>query len=161
MSTAELEEAFDLLAKQHGNATFAGRRLPQLISSAEEALGLKFPPTYRRFLLELGAGSFGGEEFYGVVNENFEDSAVPDGIWLTLDERAKSGLPPNLLIVSETGDGAWFALDTAQKDDDQESPVVIYFGPDAESPPSQVVARDFGEFFLDRVRKALARSATR
>ena len=158
---AELEAALDLVAKRHGDADFVGRRQPHLVASAERTLGLTFPPTYRRFLLELGAGSIGGQEFYGVVNENFEQSAVPDGIWLTLDERAKSGLPPNLLIVSETGDGIRFALDTSQRYVDEESPVVLYFGPAPESPPSEVVARDFGEFFLDRVRKALARRASR
>ena len=64
-----------------------GPRPEELVAAAERALGLEFPPGYREFVLDLGAGDVGGEEFFGVVDDGFEDSAIPDGVWLTLRER--------------------------------------------------------------------------
>jgi hypothetical protein len=64
-----------------------------LVLKAESALGLKFPPTYRKFLLEYGCGNIFGMEFYGVVDDNFINSSIPDAIWITLNERKTSNLP--------------------------------------------------------------------
>src|SRR4051794_38864895 len=72
----------------------------------------EIPPSYERFLRDQGAGSFRGSEFYGVVDASW-DSIVPDAIGLTLDDRANTGLPDGYIIISDTGDGDWYVLDTA------------------------------------------------
>ena len=69
MGMAEIEQALALIQAYPERRHFVGRRDPQLVYEAELALGLTFPPTYRRFLLELGAGGFAGEEFYGVITD--------------------------------------------------------------------------------------------
>jgi len=49
----------------------------ELVVQAEEALGSRFPHSYRSFVGELGAGDIAGEEFYGVIDDNFDSSGVP------------------------------------------------------------------------------------
>jgi len=75
------------LINNSGEGDFAGPKPDALIEKAEGALNLKFPPTYRRFLKEFGCGDVGGEEFYGIISDEFENSTIPNGIWLTLTER--------------------------------------------------------------------------
>ena len=74
------------LINNSGEGDFAGPKPDALIEKAEGALNLKFPPTYRRFLKEFG-DDVGGEEFYGIISDEFENSTIPNGIWLTLIER--------------------------------------------------------------------------
>jgi hypothetical protein len=50
---------------------FAGSKADDLIQKAEKALGLYLPPTYRRFVSALGAGDIAGQEFYGVIDDDF------------------------------------------------------------------------------------------
>jgi len=152
----QMEAALRLVDKNASVARFVGPRSPELVATAESALGVRFPPTYRRFLLELGAGDIAGESFYGVIGADFVHSRVPDGIWLTLDER-RNGLPIPLVIVSSSGDGIWYALDTSRTDASGESPVVALSLPG--SPPKQI-ASDFGAFFLSTTSEALAEEAS-
>jgi hypothetical protein len=147
-----METALQLVKKNANAGRFAGPRNPELITAAESALGVQFPPTYRRFLLELGAGDIAGEEFYGIVGPNFDHGRVPNGIWLTLNER-RNGLPKPLVIVSSSGDGIWYAVDSLVANATGESPVVAL--PLPQSTPTQI-ASDFGDFFLSTISKALA-----
>jgi hypothetical protein len=55
------------------DADVVGERPEALVDPAEQTLGLRFPPSYRAFVRELGAGDAGGEEFYGVIDD-FENS---------------------------------------------------------------------------------------
>ncbi len=38
------------------------------------------------YLKTFGAGNFGAQEIYGIINADFENSSVPDAIWYTLTE---------------------------------------------------------------------------
>lgn len=153
MGMAELEQALDAV-RQSDRARFVGPRDAGLVSAAEEALGVPLPPTYRRFVTELGAGSVGGREFYGAIDENFLGSSIPDGIWLTLDERERFGFPKHLVIVGDTGMGEYYVLDTSRRDADGECPVVIWAaGQSREDDDLEVVAPDFGSFFWDALQQ--------
>jgi hypothetical protein len=101
---ADVDQALDLINSYKGRKRFVGVRQRALIEEAEAALGVRFPPSYRRFLESLGAGSIRGREIYGVIDSNFRDSTIPDGIWLTLMERQHSRLPEALVIVYSTGE---------------------------------------------------------
>ena len=81
MSMQNLLGALEIIKRNPAKADFVGPRPEKIVAAAEERLGLKFPQTYRHFLLSLGAGNFGSEEFYGVIHENFENASVPNGIW--------------------------------------------------------------------------------
>jgi len=130
-------------------ADFVGPRSEELVKSAEAALGLTFSPTYRRFLLEFGAGAFGSQEIYGVLGDNFRSSGVPDGIWFTLLEREQAGLPRHLVIVYDMGDGEWLCLNRSIKDSSDESPITAFQpGFSAEAQSNEVVSENFGSFLL-------------
>ncbi|CAN5232970.1 hypothetical protein BH18ACT4_BH18ACT4_04360 [soil metagenome] len=96
----------------------------------------------------------GGREFYGAIDDNFVDSSIPDGIWLTLDERERFGFPEHLVIVGETGMGEYYVLDTSQAGANGECPVVVWVaGQSQEGGPLEVVAPDFGSFFWDALQQ--------
>jgi hypothetical protein len=156
MSMTNLEQALQLIQANEDQADFVGPREDRLIQAAEAALGISFPPTYRRFLKERGCGNIAGAEFYGLVNDTFVNSSVPNGIWLTLDERRTSKLPHALILVSETGNGGYYALDTSRRDSQGESPVIVWFpGLSKVGGEVEEVAEDFGTFVLHRLTQAL------
>ena len=74
---SDYERAAALIAESKDDADFAGPRPAELIQAAEEALGVQFPPTYRRFVSEYGAGNIGSTEIYGVIDFDFEASSIP------------------------------------------------------------------------------------
>lgn len=153
MSMSELLQAFDLAEANSGDADFDGPKDEKLIRSAEQALGLSFPTTYREFLLRLGCGDIMGLEFYGVINGDFENSSIPDAIWLTLDQRKSSSLPLNLVLIAETGEGGYYALDI-QETSTEESEVVEWTPGTGASLES--VSSDYGAFFLERITSVVA-----
>jgi len=151
MSMEDLDAAFELIELNADQADFDGPKSESLLSKAEQALGLSFPPTYRTFLSRLGCGDIAGAEFYGVIKDDFENSAVPDAIWLTISQRKSSQLPQSHIIVGSTGYGGFYAIDCSQQSDANESPVVEWWGG-----PQTTIAADFGEFFLRSIREALS-----
>jgi hypothetical protein len=153
MSMQNYESALKLI-EEAGGGDFEGAKSELLVSKAEAALGLIFPPTYRRFLLEKGCGDICGVEVFGLVNDNFESSSVPNGIWLTLNERRSMALSPTLVLVGECGDGTYLAIDTERCDSNGESPVV-HLSIDGRS--YKPVASSFGDFLLEEVTSALSR----
>lgn len=152
MSQANLEKGLAMISQHATRAHFVGPRSEELVARAETALGLRLPPTYREFVRRLGAGNFGAAEFYGVIDENFSASSVPNGVWLTLDERRSAALPKNYVIVASSGTGEYYCLDVR---DQGEAPVVIM--PPGETVPSEQVASDFGDFFWNEVRQQAER----
>lgn len=112
MSTDDYEAAKRIFESEGRPAHFVGGQPGWRVRKAEERLGVAFPPTYRSFLREYGAGSFGSREFYGVLRDDVEDSGVPDVVWRTLCEREKAPFPRNLVPVYHfaTGDLACLQL---------------------------------------------------
>jgi antitoxin YobK len=155
MSHSNLQQAFDIIAAAEV-AHFAGTQPPQRIARAEEALGTQFPPTYHEFVSRLGCGSFDGEEFYGIANDDFETACVPNAIWVTRKRREQGHIPPAFIVFSTTGDGADYVIDTSQKNAVGDSPVLeCWSGAPISELNRQIVAPDFGEFFLRTIRNAL------
>jgi hypothetical protein len=158
MGMLELQNALQLVKQNQDQADFEGPKQEELIRLAESTLALRFPPTYRKFLEELGCGDAAGFEVYGLINENFANSSVPNGIWLTLKHRRSSDLPASFVVIADTGDGGYYAIDTAQRDEDEESPIVVWWpGLSKATSPIEKVSNDFGTFFLDRLSQALAK----
>jgi hypothetical protein len=153
MSMSDLERFFELIEEHEAEADFEGPKPMELIEKAEMALGLSFSPMYRKFVERLGCGDIAGFEIYGVLSEEFENSSIPNGIWLTLDERKSSNMPTDLLLVSDVGDGSYYALDYSQKSETGEIPVVIWTPTGTRSEP---VHEDFGAFARDRLEAAVS-----
>ncbi len=156
MSIQDYNIAVDLLQQNQNLSDFVGECSEYIVKKAEEKLSIEFPQSYRSFLRNFGAGNFGTEEIYGVVKEDFENSGIPDAIWFTLKQRKEINLPSNLLIIYHTGGEEMFCLDI-NKIGRYGEPVVVSFiiGVDLEFQKYEVIANDFGEFFLQRVKSEL------
>jgi antitoxin YobK len=151
MTMRDYEAARDLLEQHSERAEFAGPRSPQLIERAETVLGVRFPPTYRTFLLEFGAGSFGGTEIYGVIDDEFEDSSIPDGVWNALEHRRNETLPGHLFEFHAPGHGEAICLDFSAAGD--EAPVVSAWP--GSNGKTQILFDDFGAWLMEAVEDEL------
>jgi hypothetical protein len=161
MSIQNYEKAKELITEALNRPgvfyTFVGPRPVDLINLAQDHLSVNFPETYRRFLLEYGAGGLGSFEIFGVVQEDFEnhDYLHIDVVWLTLKGRREWDLPEFLLPVYDLRDGELFCLDFRKKVGDEVK--VVGFTPGYSTPEQSldIVAEDFGKLFLDQVKLAL------
>jgi len=154
MSVETYQKAKQIIQTNEDLADFIGGRKNELIKLAEEKLGVKFTGFYLDFLQTFGAGNFGAQEIYGIINDNFENSSVPDAIWYTLTERKEINLPNNLLVIYHTGSDELFCLDFNQLDEKGEPKVVSFVpGIELERQRYKIIANDFGDFLLDLVLK--------
>lgn len=143
------DKAFDLIEANIVFADFIGEMPESLISAAEQALGVSFPPTYRQFLKKYGCGDILGAEFYGLVGNNIFAAGVPNAVWITTDLRKISGMPPSLVVIYAAGYGPYFAIDCNQKDSSGECPVVQWIpGLSKSSDTLEIVADSFGDFIF-------------
>jgi len=118
-------------------------------------LGVAFPPSYRAFVEQMGAGSVLGREVYGVVPDP-SASGPPNVVSATLSARESLALPERFVIVVDLDDSSAIALDTGNADSDGEVPVVrIWPGEEGDELVEGEVASDFGSFFDQFVRERL------
>jgi len=159
MSIQDYNSAVELLQQNEELCDFVGQCSDQLVKKAEGKLNVIFPQTYRKFLLNYGAGNFGSEEIYGIVKEDFDNSGIPDAIWYTLKQRKEVNLPSNLVIIYYTGGEEMFCLDFNKLGKHQEPAVVSYvIGVGLEYQTYEMIANDFGEFLLQRAKTELNNS---
>lgn len=144
-----VEQALSI-CEGHANAHFAGPR-GELIPTAEAALGFSFPPSYRRFLERLGAGSIGSFEVYGLTREPFS-GVVPDAVGLTLrDREGPSRLPHTMLVIGSDGMGGDYVLDMSKGD--EPPPVEVWEGGRSVAGHQlERVGDSFGSWLLENVR---------
>ncbi len=149
MSMGDLERFLGLVEEHEDDADFVGPRDEALVAAAESALGVSFPSTYRRFVSELGAGDIAGQEFYGPITDEFVNSSVPNGTWLTLRARRGWGLPDSMIVVGFDGGVDYYVIDTARRMCEGEPPVEIWRpGISTAGDRLEEAGSDFGEFVL-------------
>lgn len=153
MTIAEVERAIAVIDSRPELAAFVGPRAEIVALAAERRLGLRLPPTYRRFLLELGAGNFGGSEIYGIIDVDFERSSVPDAVWATLLAREQNGLPADLVVIGIAGTRVT-CLRVLPKG--QEGPVLSIEASQGLEAGTRPAAADFGAYLLSVVEHELA-----
>ena len=152
MSDAHLRQALRIIDENPGRADFVGGRDDTLIAQAERALGVEFPPSYRRFLEELGAGSFGRREFYGVIDsDRMTMPGPPNAVGSTLADRDDYGNPPELIVIGSTGFGPDYVLDTSRRDERGECPVLVWQAGQTRDDGAERDADSFAEHFTRRV----------
>lgn len=153
MSFRNYIEALELISEHEELLDSMEGCTEELVKKAEKRLNLSFPKSYRDFLLKFGTMNFGSEEFYGIVQEDFDNSSVPDAIWYTLRERLDSGLPDNLFIIYDTGSEEVFCLDFNRTTAEGE-PAVVVFVPivEVQYQTNELISEDFGAFLLQRIR---------
>jgi len=156
-SQDNLGKAFSLISENIEKAYVSGEKLESSIGKAERALGMSFPPSYRLFLQKYGTCAIAGEEFYGIpIVEDYQKSAVPNAIWLTLKHRKECDLPEKTILIYDVGDGEKFALDLRQPNSENEAPVVAWT-PGMSKPEDklEIIAEDFGTFLYETIERAL------
>lgn len=149
MSVKAYQKAMEIIRTNEEMADFIGGRSNDLIKLAVEELDINFNGIYLDFLQTLGAGSFGSQEIYGIINDDFENSSVPDAIWYTLTERKEINLPNNLLVIYDTGGDELFCLDFNRLDEHEEPKIVSFVpGINLDKQKYVKIANDFGDFLL-------------
>lgn len=156
MSEKTYKKAKKYILKHDDLADFDGAKPVDLIQKAEAKLNVKFTGLYLDFLQTFGAGNFGSEEIFGIIDEDFEHSSVPDGIWYTLTLRESMNLPGHYVVIYDTGSDEVFCLDFNDQNDKGE-PKVIALDPGyaLDEQSLEVIADDFGDFLLDLVNSEL------
>jgi hypothetical protein len=125
-------------------ADFVGPRPTWLIEAAEQKLRIRFPPTYRRFLLEFGCGNIGSQEIYGIADDDLDKGPIPNAVWLN-ERRRGQGWSSSCFVIHERGDGTSHALRFDQQ------PAGAVWLMDVVGNPIAKVSEDFGEFLLDLI----------
>lgn len=165
MSDNMIIEAIELINDNFtsNEIDFCGKISEETIKSAEEILDIGFPNSYKTFLRELGCGDVRGSEIFGLIkDENFLLELVPlvgipNVVWVNLQWRRDFFLPSNIILIYGIGDGSHYALDLSQMDDQGECPVVYWPLDGYEATPKlEIVAKDFGEFFLNLIQDKIA-----
>jgi hypothetical protein len=152
MGMAQYEEAL-LLVQDHLDRSDFEPQPPERVERAERKLGVQFPPTYRRFLLELGAGGIGSQEIYGVFTDDLDIPRPPAVVGYTLELCREGWIADDLVVVYGLGQGSFYALATGRAGPDGEAPVVGFTpGLSHASDDHEVVSPDFGCFFLETVQ---------
>jgi hypothetical protein len=158
-----LQQAFSLIDKWPSLNKFVGPANKDTIKKAQDTLNVLFPPSYRAFLERYGAGGFGSVDFYGIVDNDLDYKAIPNGIWLTQDERITSRLPPYLVIIAGAEDDDGYVCLNCSDEQDKEVPVVVYFGTDSPNDfieaetlnKSFRMAKTFSSFLLRMVQAVI------
>lgn len=155
MSSMDYDKAKLLIKNSKNHNTFDEKPASEeLINKAENRLELLFPPTYKTFVLEYGYGSFGSLEIYGLIDDDFDNSGIPDVVWLHTQNKSDEQYPSFLLQIADVGDGFYYYLDSSKPDANGEYPVVIW-GHGLKPEQAEVVYEDFGAFLLDQVKQAI------
>jgi hypothetical protein len=92
--------------------TVSGKKSALLVEKAEKALDVKLPLSYKQFLIEFGKLAFGARTYLGVIDDDFENSGLPDGIWYNLRLRREYNFPKHLIVVYNNNGLELICLDT-------------------------------------------------
>lgn len=159
MSINDLEKAFDLINVNFSNEEcgFLGAKSNEHIKHAEEILKINFPNSYKNFIMKVSHGGPGSKFIPGIYEEDpkkINDSGI---VWGVLNDRSNSSFPHHLISIYDVGEGTTYCLDTSQMSKEGECPVVAWpiDGYDS-TPVLEIVAPDFGKFFLDMVEQEIA-----
>jgi hypothetical protein len=142
-------KAKKIIAKNEELSDFEEGCEVALIKLAEKKLGIEFSGAYYEFLKDFGVGSFGSIEIFGIIDEDFENSSVPDGVWYTLTERKQSGLSENYFVIGEMDEGGLICLDFSNLINNEPSVKFI------SSNKVDDYAEDFGKYLLEIVTTQL------
>ena len=148
------ESAIQLMQQHPDMMYFCGPCHEGAILEAEQVLNLRFPESYRRFLSEFGAGSFGGFEIYGVICNREAQASVPNTVWLTAKLRQEVELPDQFVVVSDDGMGGYICLDCSSSSL-KESPIVLCYIEGSQVTEAVVIAKDFSDYLLEQSKIAI------
>jgi antitoxin YobK len=148
-----MEKIKEIVSKHPQVFTFAGEKPAALVEKAEIALGVRLPKSYRDFLKSYGFISFEGLEYYGVIDEEFEKSGVPDVVWYNHHLRIAQSFPAHLIVVSNNDGVEYMCLDTSKFFSDTECAMVVWDNVSKKVAESYDIS--FADFLADEMEQAL------
>lgn len=119
------------------------------IDQAEVDLGVRFPQSYRDFLLKVGGATIGGDVLGGLP----KGRDVEDIRDLTWRQRDLGFLPPGLIVIGDDGTGGMYGLECDAGG--SEGPVYWVSPPSgSEGRALDRIASDFGAFLAHLMEEA-------
>ena len=143
------EKSVSIIECHEGLADFENGATEEDVRLAEDLLKIKFPSSYKKFLIKFGVGDFNGREFYGIVPGHVPGESAPSAIWFTISERQENGLPNSMVVVASTGYGGLYCLDTSESSGGK-APVWIW-----DKRKIEKVAEDFSDFLLEEITQSM------
>jgi len=156
MSYKNFERALELAKRCQYYTTVGGKNV-DIIEKAQEMFDHKFSKQHFQFYKQVGYLSFFGNEFYGIVKDDFSGTYTGCAIEATLQDRKEYKLPLKWLIIYDFDDGYMGYLDYSQLNEEGEPPVIMAIYDGKKHVVIEKVAEDFGDFLLQIVEKQLAR----
>ncbi len=154
----KINNAINLLKNNNVVYDFSGEKSGQIIQKVEEMLEVKFPNSYNYFLKKLGYFSLGDFAVYGIISDSSKNIKNTGIVYGVLNDRENFAVPHHMINFFDIGNGDSYALDLSQMNEEGECPVVVWpIGGYEATPVLEVVAPDFGKFFLDMVEEQIKR----
>ncbi|MBT2545075.1 SMI1/KNR4 family protein [Streptomyces sp. ISL-44] len=125
------------------------------VGAAERELGIKFPPSYRRFIKEFGTCDIAGEEFLGVYQTPAMGEKFLGSVAETLDARSQYAMPSDLIVAMFDGMGGLVVLDASRADSDGEYPILVWNPGITDRKAMEEVGGNFGSFALQLCQRAV------
>ena len=145
-----INTALKIIEDNLEESDFAGKIESDIINKTENILGVKYPKSYRKFVENYGCGDIFGIEIFGIISDPITDTqAIPNSLWIT-NEFKNKGLPKGYVIISETGDGSYYVINTNIKNKDNESPIYIW---NPFNLKEKKVSESFGHFLLTLLKE--------
>ncbi len=150
MALKKAEECDDFFAKECVDTN--------VIRKAELTLKIDFSKQQKLFLEKYTYFSFFGNEFYGIIKDDFTGNYTPQIVVATLVDRERANMPHSYLHLWDAGDGAIAILDYSNLNEDSEPPVLLvdYRGEEQGWVVLDKIADDLGDFLLQLVERQLA-----
>lgn len=114
-----------------------------VITIAENELGVRFPDSFRQYLLAVGWCDIGSDELYGLGNDL--PDAYRDVVKRTQAEREMIGLPQSFVVVCVNGWGNLVCLQTDEMEKGECPVIFVRLCPKADM---RTLASSFSEFFV-------------
>ncbi|MGX7420035.1 SMI1/KNR4 family protein [Carnobacterium gallinarum] len=154
--TEEYSKAKKIIEENDDLVDDFGGASDDIIKKAQLVLSVQFPEDYKLFLSCFGALTFGSIEIYGVFREDFDNSGVPDVVWVTLNERNLVNMPKHLVILYNTGMGEMYCMNYEDLNSDNEPKITSYFpGFSENAQKNEVLYDNFGGFLLDMIKEEI------
>ena len=147
----EYEEAIKIIDKNKELFYYDKNISQENVNEAERMLDITFPASYRDFLKRYGYLRISSYEIYGlVVDVNYE--AIPNAVWLNIDERNKFNFPKDLFIIGSTGYGEWYAIDLLNTSQKGEAVIVVTVPNEKNGEyAKKKIFNNFGEYLLKSI----------
>ena len=156
MPVTHYEDAVALMEQYPEILYYVGKQTESAVHKAEIALEIKFPPLYRRLLLEYGRLAFGSIEFMGIGQKENTGKQM-DIVEYTFHLRELTNLSTDVLPIMESGTTAYeYGLLLNKPNEQGEPPVIVFhIHLDINDYTPEVEAEDFGIFLLNQVKDAI------